>query len=95
MQQLTLMKDYKHNDPLRKSLSGLAESTFGISFERWYREGFWNERFIPFSYLTICTFSPTIRFSISIHGLVLFQKRSIFSVWTSAHPFRGQGGFEN
>ncbi|MCE3198829.1 GNAT family N-acetyltransferase [Paenibacillus sonchi] len=51
MQQLTLMKDYKHNEPLRKSLSGLAGSTFGISFERWYQEGFWNERYIPFSYV--------------------------------------------
>ncbi|WP_342438694.1 GNAT family N-acetyltransferase [Paenibacillus sp. FSL L8-0436] len=51
MQGFILRKDYRENEVLRKSLSGLAASSFGISFEQWYQEEFWNERYIPFSYI--------------------------------------------
>lgn len=39
-QELIFVKDYRNNEALRRSLFELADSTFGISFERWYQEGF-------------------------------------------------------
>lgn len=48
-QELRFVKDYKNNDALRRSLFELADSTFGISFVYWYQEGFWSERYIPYS----------------------------------------------
>ncbi len=44
------IRDYK-NDPLyRLSFNQLAGKTFGIDFERWYQLGFWNDRYICYSF---------------------------------------------
>lgn len=51
MTQLTFIKDYKQQDQYRKSFNELAISTFGINFEPWFKHGFWNERYICYSYL--------------------------------------------
>lgn len=48
---MEFIKGYKENKSLRDSFNELAESTFGINFEEWYQNGFWNERYIPYSYL--------------------------------------------
>lgn len=50
MQQLQFVKDYQSHDGLRSSFFGLARSIFGISFGKWHQEGFWNERYIPYSW---------------------------------------------
>jgi predicted N-acetyltransferase YhbS len=50
MQELQFIKDYRNNELLRTSFFGLAADTFGLQLERWYQEGFWGERYIPFSY---------------------------------------------
>lgn len=43
------IKDYKDNDTYRQSFSRLARKTYGFDFEDWYREGWWGDRYIPFS----------------------------------------------
>lgn len=43
--------DYKSNDALRLSFDALAKNTFGISFEKWYQDGCWSDRYIPYSFL--------------------------------------------
>ncbi|WLD92309.1 GNAT family N-acetyltransferase [Alkalihalobacillus sp. AL-G] len=50
MTGLTFYKDYKNNEKLRKSFNELATLIFGINFEDWYQKGYWNNRYIPFSY---------------------------------------------
>lgn len=47
---LTFVKNYKEDETLRRSLSALAKSTFGISFEAWYQKGCWDDHYIPFSF---------------------------------------------
>ncbi|GIP39350.1 GNAT family acetyltransferase [Paenibacillus sp. J31TS4] len=42
---LTLVTDYKENDALRASFNRLAQDTFGIDFEPWYRAGCWDESY--------------------------------------------------
>lgn len=49
MEEIQFIKDYKENPALRKSFNQLAETTFGINFEAWYRAGFWGGDYIPFS----------------------------------------------
>ncbi len=51
MRNIRFVQNYKNNDSIRKSFSDLAFSMFGISFEEWYQKGYWNERYIPYSYL--------------------------------------------
>jgi predicted N-acetyltransferase YhbS len=50
MTGLTFYKDYKKNEELRKSFNELATLVFGLNFEDWYKKGYWNNRYIPFSY---------------------------------------------
>lgn len=45
----TFVKDYKDDHILRKSLNELTESTFNFNFEEWYANGFWKEKYIPYS----------------------------------------------
>ena len=46
--ELTLHKQIRENAPLRKSFDALAQKTFGISFEGWYRAGYWSDSYIPY-----------------------------------------------
>lgn len=46
---MELIKNYRINDKLRHSFNELAKNTFGINFESWYQNGFWNDLYIPYS----------------------------------------------
>lgn len=46
---MELIKNYRNNNNLRNSFNELAEITFGINFESWYQNGFWNDLYIPYS----------------------------------------------
>ncbi|HOT76583.1 MAG TPA: GNAT family N-acetyltransferase [Candidatus Wallbacteria bacterium] len=48
--QLTLISDYKNIEKYRSSFNDLAAEVFGIDFEPWYKAGFWNERYVCFSF---------------------------------------------
>lgn len=43
------IKNYKFDDVLRLSFDALAQSTFGISFEKWYQSGCWTDAYVPYS----------------------------------------------
>lgn len=45
----TYVTDYKNNDKLRKSFNELTEKTFCFNFVEWYTNGFWSEKYIPYS----------------------------------------------
>lgn len=46
---LKIIRDYKDNAVLRHSFNELAGLVFRIDFEKWYRYGFWNDRYICYS----------------------------------------------
>jgi len=50
-QNLSLISDYKNIDKNRLSFNKLAGEVFGIDFEPWYKSGFWNERYVCYSYV--------------------------------------------
>jgi len=45
----SIEKNYRNNEVLRASFNRLAEKTFGINFENWYKNGFWKDNYIPYS----------------------------------------------
>lgn len=45
----TFIKAYKDDDKMRKSLNELTEKNFWFNFENWYTNGFWGDKFIPYS----------------------------------------------
>ena len=46
---VSIEKNYRNNDALRASFNKLAEKTFGLNFENWYQNGFWQDNYIPYS----------------------------------------------
>lgn len=47
--EYTIIKNYRKNDALRASFNSLTYETFGFDFEEWYRNGYWNDKYIPYS----------------------------------------------
>lgn len=45
-----LIGDYKKDPVMRASFNELAGTVFGIDFEKWYRLGFWNDRYFCYSF---------------------------------------------
>ncbi|WP_312432605.1 GNAT family N-acetyltransferase [Lacrimispora sp.] len=39
----------KEDNVLRRSYNSLAEKTFGLSFEEFYQNGYWTDKYIPYS----------------------------------------------
>ncbi|WP_029319010.1 GNAT family N-acetyltransferase [Butyrivibrio sp. AE3004] len=46
---ICIEKNYRNNEALRASFNRLAEKTFGLNFENWYQNGFWQDNYIPYS----------------------------------------------
>ncbi len=50
MKPLKLISDYRDNDRCRESFNRLSREVFNISFEKWYEHGFWDDRYVCYSY---------------------------------------------
>lgn len=44
-----VIKNYRDNEKLRHSFNELAKKTFAIDFEDWYQNGYWTDRYNPYS----------------------------------------------
>ena len=44
-----LVKQVKDDETLRKSFIDLAIKVFNLSFEDWYENGFWTDKYIPYA----------------------------------------------
>lgn len=44
-----IVKNYRNNEQLRHSFNELAMETFYIDFEDWYQNGYWTDRYNPYS----------------------------------------------
>lgn len=44
-----VIKNYRDNEKLRHSFNELAKETFAIDFEDWYQNGYWTDRYNPYS----------------------------------------------
>ena len=92
LNELYFIKGYKDNENLRKSFNELATMVFGINFEEWYQKGFWNNRYIPFSYM----YGGKVVANVSVNVLDLVidgEKKSSIQIGTvMTHPdYRKQG----
>ncbi len=92
MRELSFVKDYREIDAYRSSFFSLAHAVFGLDFEAWYRQGFWSERYIPYSYAD----NGRIVANVSVNRLDLVidgARRSAVQLGTvMTHPdYRGHG----
>ncbi|RDY32164.1 GNAT family N-acetyltransferase [Lachnotalea glycerini] len=52
IEQYEVRKSYRQNEILRKSFNELASGIFGINFEDWYKNGYWTDKYNPYSIVT-------------------------------------------
>ncbi|MDE7045663.1 MAG: GNAT family N-acetyltransferase [Acetatifactor sp.] len=49
MREYKVIKGYRSDPALRRSFNALAGRTFGLDFEGWYRNGYWTDKYNPYS----------------------------------------------
>lgn len=45
------VSDYRHQESLKESFNALAMRTFELDFRGWYNKGYWNDNYIPYSFV--------------------------------------------
>lgn len=51
MGKYELVSDYRHDVKLKESFNKLAIDTFDLDFSDWYERGYWDEKYIPYSFV--------------------------------------------
>ncbi|EAA0035574.1 GNAT family N-acetyltransferase [Listeria monocytogenes] len=91
-----MISDYKDNKMYRDSFNKLAESTFDINFEEWFRSGFWNDKYVCYSYID----NNEVISNVSINKMNLIYQGENYSALqigtVMTYPnYRGQGLAKN
>lgn len=89
---MEFIKDYKNHITLRNSFNTLAKNTFGIQFEEWYERGYWNERYIPYSFVADNKVIANV--SVNILSLIIQgQMKKAIQIGTvmTDEPYRNKG----
>ncbi|WP_418300748.1 GNAT family N-acetyltransferase [Lysinibacillus fusiformis] len=71
MEKYELVSDYRHDDCLKESFNDLAIKTFGLDFRDWYNKGYWNDQYIPYSFVQegkVIANASVYKMSIRING---------------------------
>jgi len=90
---LIFIKDYKDNELVRKSFNELAAIIFGgLNFEKWYKAGYWTDKYNPYSFLD----GDQIVANVSVSEIDLVvdgqEKRAIQIGTVMTHPdYRNKG----
>ncbi|MGE8000734.1 GNAT family N-acetyltransferase [Lysinibacillus sp. NPDC093190] len=51
MEKYELVSDYRNNESLKESFNALTMKTFELDFRGWYNRGYWNDKYIPYSFV--------------------------------------------
>lgn len=89
---MEIMHGYRNDKALRHSFNALAEQTFGLNFENWYRLGYWGDNYDPHS--AVLDGAVVANVSVNRCDLVIGGKRrKIYQLGTvmTAPEHRGKG----
>lgn len=83
---------FKDNDKLRGSYNRLTRKTYGFDFEEWYQNGYWSDRYIPYSLLDGDNVISNVSVSI-MDFLVMEEKKRFIQIGTvmTDSEYRNQG----
>lgn len=84
--------NYKDDSILRNSFNRLTEKTYDFNFEQWYENGYWEDKYIPYSLLDGDKVVSNVSVNIMDFFILEEQKRyiQIGTVMTD-EDYRGQG----
>ena len=77
----TYASDFRKDDFLRSSFNKLTQKVYKFDFEVWYQNGYWGERYIPYSLLEGDTMVSNVSVNL-IDFLVLGEKRTYVQIGT-------------
>lgn len=89
---MQIIIDYREDPVLRASFNALAEKTFGLNFENWYRIGFWGDAYRPYSVVE----DGKIVANVSVNRtdmMIANQRRRLYQLGTvmTAEGYRNRG----
>lgn len=84
--------NYKNNDELRNSFNSLARKTYEFDFEDWYQNGYWSDRYIPYSIADGNNIVSNLSLNV-IDFFVMGEKRTYLQIGTvmTDKEYRNQG----
>ncbi|MGE7093305.1 GNAT family N-acetyltransferase [Lysinibacillus sp. NPDC048646] len=92
MEKYELVSDYRNNESLKESFNALAMKTFKLDFRGWYNKGYWNDKYIPYSFVDegkVISNASINKMSIIIDGK-MYKGVQIGTVMTDEN-YRNQG----
>lgn len=89
---MQIIKGYREDPALRASFNALAEKAFGLSFENWYRIGFWGDAYQPYSIVE----NGQVVANVSVNRTDLMvggQRKQLYQLGTvmTAEEYRNRG----
>ena len=89
MQRVTA---YQRDDQLRRSFNELAQEVFGLDFEPWYRTGYWDTAYRPFSLVDDGRIVANVSATLMDLTLCGTHVKAVQLGTVMTHPaYRGQG----
>lgn len=84
--------DIKDDDKLRRSFNSLTRKTYGFDFEEWYRNGYWQSRYIPYALLDGDNIISNVSVNV-IDFFVMGEKKRFIQIGTvmTDKEYRNQG----
>ncbi|MFD1032656.1 GNAT family N-acetyltransferase [Metaplanococcus flavidus] len=92
MGQYKLVSGYRNDESLKGSFNALAMKTFGLDFRGWYNRGYWDDNYIPYSFVDegkIIANASVFKMSVIIQGIA-YNGIQIGTVMTDV-AYRNQG----
>ncbi|WP_032122173.1 GNAT family N-acetyltransferase [Clostridium amazonitimonense] len=84
--------NYKDDLALRNSFNSLTEKTYGFNFKQWYEDGYWKDKYIPYSLLDGDKVVSNVSVNI-MDFLILGEEKRFVQIGTvmTDEEYRGQG----
>lgn len=92
MGKYKLVSDYRDDERLKESFNSLAMKTFNLDFRGWYNKGYWNDKYIPYSFVDegkIIANASIFKMAVIINGIT-YNGIQIGTVMTDEN-YRNQG----
>jgi len=84
--------NYKDHSVLRESFNNLTEKTYGFNFKQWYENGYWGDKYIPYSLLDGDEIVANVSVNV-MDFLILGEKKRFIQIGTvmTDEEYRGKG----
>lgn len=84
--------DYRNNQRIRESFNELTEKTYGFNFRKWFDNGYWGNKYIPYSLLD----GDKVIANVSVNIMdfkVLGEEKKLIQLGTvmTEESYRGKG----